>query len=105
MAKTRAQRKAEQRRRQAQQAARGGDGAETSEAQHRTQVPETAYEIEAELAEQGADLVELASETAEEADAKRSAPEAAAPAPSRADVGKPAEVAEEARRPDLAARA
>ncbi len=93
MAKTRAQRKAEQRRRQAE-AARGGDGAETSKAQHRTQVPETADVIEAELAEQGADLVELASETAEEADAQRAAE--AAPAPSRADVGKPTEVAEEA---------
>ena len=90
MAKTRAQRKAERRRREAQQAARGGDGAETSKAQHRTQVPETADVVEAELAEQGADLIELASETTAEADAKRAESEAA-PAPSRADVGVPAE--------------
>ena len=60
--------------------------------------------IEAELAEQGADLVELASETAEEADAKRARPRRP-PAPSRADVGNPTEVAEDAPGPDLAARA
>jgi preprotein translocase subunit SecE len=95
MAKTRAQRKAERRRREAQQS-RSGDGA--SRAQHRTQVPETADVVEAELAERGADLIELASETPEEADAQRAAAERAdapdAPAPSRADVGSPAEVAE-----------
>ena len=54
MAKTRAQRKAERRRRQAQQD-RQGDSA----AQHRTQVPESADVLEAELAEAGADLDEL----------------------------------------------
>ena len=95
MAKTRAQRKAERRRREAQ-AAREGDGSSTSQAQHRTQVPESADVVEAELAEQGADLVELASETAEEADVKRAAE---APAPSRADVGVPEEVAEEEAEP------
>jgi preprotein translocase SecE subunit len=59
MAKTRAQRKAEQRRRQAQQAKGGPSGEETAKAQHDTQVPESAYEIEAELAEEGANLDEL----------------------------------------------
>jgi preprotein translocase SecE subunit len=59
MAKTRAQRKAEQRRRQAQQAQGGPSAEETSKAQHDTQVPESAYEIEAELAEEGANLDEL----------------------------------------------
>jgi preprotein translocase SecE subunit len=60
MAKTRAQRKAEQRRRQAQQ--RQGSGAaaaEESQAQHDTQVPESADVLEAELAEEGADLEAL----------------------------------------------
>ena len=78
MAKTRAQRKAEQRRRRAEQARKGGDGAEQARAQHDTQVPESADVIEAELAERGVDLNELA----HDADA---VPEA--PAPSRADVG------------------
>ena len=65
MAKSRAQRKAEQRRR-AQQ------GADESRAQHETQVPESADVTEAELAEQGADLDGLKGK-----------------APSRADVGRP----------------
>src|SRR5204863_2771860 len=95
MAKTRAQRKAERRRREAQ-IARQGDG--DSKAQHRTQVPESADVVEAELAEKGADLVELASETTAEADAARAEPVETetpeAPAPSRADVGRPAEVDE-----------
>src|SRR4051794_38706696 len=98
MAKTRAQRKAERRRREAQSARQGDTD---SKAQHRTQVPESADVVEAELAEQGADLVELASETTAEADAAREAeatPEAEAapkaPAPSRADVGRPPEVDE-----------
>jgi preprotein translocase SecE subunit len=95
MAKTRAQRKAERRRRQAQQG-RGGDGA--SRAQHRTQVPESADVVEAELAEQGADLIELAKERpAEAAEAPPAPPaeEPPAPAPSRADAGAPARVPEE----------
>src|SRR5213592_864190 len=99
MAKTRAQRKAERRRRQAQQGGRGGDGA--SRAQHRTQVPESADVVEAELAEQGADLIELAQERpgdveaeAAEAPPAPAAEEPPAPAPSRADVGTPAGVAE-----------
>src|SRR4051794_38546032 len=94
MAKTRAQRKAERRRRQAQQGG-GGDGA--SRAQHRTQVPESADVVEAELAEQGADLIELAQERPAEVEAAEAPPaqEPPAPAPSRADVGTPARVADE----------
>jgi preprotein translocase SecE subunit len=78
MAKTRAQRKAEQRRRRAEQARKGGDGGEQARAQHDTQVPESADVIEAELAERGVELDELT----QDAD---TVPEA--PAPSRADVG------------------
>jgi preprotein translocase SecE subunit len=80
VAKTRAQRKAEQRRRQAEQARKGQTAAEESRAQHDTQVPESADVVEAELAEHGVDLDELRGK---------------APAPSRADVGRPAEAAEE----------
>jgi preprotein translocase SecE subunit len=80
VAKTRAQRKAEARRRAEQQAQRPeGMPAPTetvSEAQHQTQVPESAYEIEAELAERGVPLEELTGKVDE-------AP--APPAPSRAD--------------------
>jgi hypothetical protein len=77
VAKTRAQRKAEQRRK----AAQGGDDVAAerdaeARAQHNTEVGKTGVEIEAELAERGANLDELTGE-----------PEA--PAPSRADVGKP----------------
>jgi preprotein translocase SecE subunit len=83
VAKTRAQRKAEQRRRRAEQAA---GGAAESQAQHDTQVPESADVIEAELAEQGADLDALRGKP----DAEGPAPaEPEAPAPSRADVGAP----------------
>jgi preprotein translocase SecE subunit len=81
MAKSRAQRKAERRKREARQAAQAQQ-ARTSEsrAQHDTQVPESPDVLEAELAEQGANLDAL----------KGSEPEAPeAPAPSRADVGKP----------------
>src|SRR5919201_6554764 len=84
MAKTRAQRKAERRRREAQ-SARQGDG--VSRAQHRTQVPESADVLEAELAEQGADLEELAAEAPSDGATEAAEPEA--PAPSRADVGVP----------------
>jgi preprotein translocase SecE subunit len=83
LAKTRAQRKAEQRRRAQQQQRSPDDLEQESRAQHDTQVGETADVIEAELAERGADLDQL-----------KGAPEAAAPpeapAPSRADVGAPA---------------
>lgn len=80
MAKSRAQRKAAQRRR-----AQQGDNtpAAVSKAQHDTQVPETAVTAEAELAEKGADLDALKG--------KPGAEEPAAPAPSRADVGRPAD--------------
>ena len=89
VAKTRAQRKAEQRRRQAQQAEQ--EFATESRAQHDTQVPESADVIEAELAERGADLDQLKGRSGE---AVESEPQA--PAPSRADVGTPATEAESA---------
>ena len=57
MAKTRAQRKAERRRRAAQQARAAAEGKAPpaeAEAQHDTQVPESANVAEAELAERGA---------------------------------------------------
>jgi preprotein translocase SecE subunit len=104
VAKTRAQRKAERRAREARaarEAERQRDA--DSRAQQRTQVPETAYEAEAELAEEGADLDELtggdgaAAEAAVEAPAEPAPAEAPerprSPAPSRADVGAPAEEA------------
>ena len=85
MAKTRAQRKAERRAREARaarEAERQRDA--DSRAQERTQVPESAYEMEAELAEEGANLEEL-TEAPSDGDEPR------APAPSRADVGAPAQ--------------
>jgi preprotein translocase SecE subunit len=83
VAKTRAQRKAEQRRKAALQEGRtDAELIEESRAQHDTQVGETGYEIEAELAERGVPLDELTGK----ADAT---PEA--PAPSRADVPSAAE--------------
>ena len=80
MAKTRAQRKAEQRRRAAQQQA-GKAPVSDAKAQHDTQVPESADVVEAELAERGADLDEL----------KGPAPSRAEQAPSRSDVEAPPE--------------
>ena len=94
MAKTRAQRKAEQRRR-AQQGRSQDELTQESRAQHDTQVGETADVIEAELAEHGADLDEL---TGRPADGDVDVSTTPAPAPSRADVGTPAE-AEEAAAP------
>ena len=97
MAKTRAQRKAERRARE-QRAAREADRSRDADAraQHETQVPETADVVEAELAEEGADLDELtgAPETdgekaAEEPPQKEKRRRLRPPAPSRADVGKP----------------
>jgi preprotein translocase SecE subunit len=82
MAKSRAQRKAEAAKRRARQQAQGGQAPIESdvEAQHDTQVPESAEVIEAELAiEQGAQ------EAARTTDA---------PTPSRADVGRPEEALE-----------
>jgi preprotein translocase SecE subunit len=79
VAKTRAQRKAEQRRR-AELAKKGGQPVSDAQAQHDTQVPKSADEVEAELAETGADLEELKGKPGERPKA---------PAPSRADVGAP----------------
>lgn len=87
MAKTRAQRKAERRKREAQQARQAeAERRDESQAQQRTQVPESADVVEAELAEQGADLDALRDGTESGGGEAPSAP-----APSRADVGKPAE--------------
>ena len=77
MAKTRAQRKAERRKREQRRAAQGN--VSEAQAQHDTQVPETADVAEAELAERGADLDAL----------REQGEERPAPAPSRADVGAP----------------
>jgi preprotein translocase SecE subunit len=94
MAKTRAQRKAEKRKREAQQARQAdSQRRDDARAQKRTQMPETADVAEAELAEQGADLEALREGT--ETDG---APATEAPAPSRADVGKPEEAPKESRR-------
>jgi preprotein translocase SecE subunit len=92
VAKTRAQRKAERRRREAQQARQGGAPVPETEAQHRTQVPESADVAEAELAEHGADLDALREAPSDSDEVATSPPDATeAPAPSRADVGRPAE--------------
>jgi preprotein translocase SecE subunit len=107
MAKTRAQRKAEQRRRAQQQ---GDGGAQQSRAQRRTQVPESADVTEAKLAEAGAvppdnqdggvvDLVEA------RGIAPAPAVEPEAPAPSRADVGRPDQAVEEAPQDRISRRA
>ena len=99
MAKTRAQRKAERRARE-QRAAREAERSRDadSRAQARTQMPETADVAEAELAEEGADLDQLARESpdgaaTQEAPPKKERRKLRAPAPSRADVGKPSEEA------------
>jgi preprotein translocase subunit SecE len=89
MAKSRAQRKAERRKREAQglpdpAQARAAD----TKAQHDTQVPESPDVLEAELAERGADIDALREQ------GEATAP--AAPAPSRADVGVPADEPEPA---------
>ena len=101
MAKTRAQRKAEQRRRAALQQGRSSDDLEQeSRAQHDTQVGETADVIEAELAEHGADLDELTGRPGDGDGSTAPAP----PAPSRADVGTPAEAEEGAAPADKISR-
>lgn len=100
MAKTRAQRKAERRKRQAQLERQGRSAEAEEKAQHDTQVPESADVVEAELAEQGADLDTLKGRPGDEPGAgdgagqagtaeAPTAPEPSAPAPSRADVGRP----------------
>ncbi|HSF04042.1 MAG TPA: preprotein translocase subunit SecE [Solirubrobacterales bacterium] len=98
MAKTRAQRKAERRAREARAAREAqSDRGSDSRAQKRTQVPESAEVVEAELAEHGADLESLKGAPPEEAAAQEALAETAeelpAPAPSRADVGAPPEAA------------
>jgi preprotein translocase SecE subunit len=100
MAKTRAQRKAERRARE-QRAAREAERArdDDSRAQARTQMPETADVIEAELAEEGADLDQLAAESPDGAATQEATPERESrrlrsPAPSRDDTRKPRAAAE-----------
>jgi preprotein translocase subunit SecE len=90
MAKSRAQRKAERRRREAQQARQKEARPDAGKAQHDTQVPESADVLEAELAEQGVDLDSLRRAPGEEEEGTAEA-QPAAPAPSRADVGAPTE--------------
>jgi preprotein translocase SecE subunit len=87
VAKTRAQRKAERRRREAQLAKQGRQG-DQGRAQQRTQVPESADVVEAELAEHGADLEALKGREEDDGGAAVETAEPAAPAPSRADVGR-----------------
>jgi preprotein translocase SecE subunit len=83
MAKSRAQRKAEAAKRRALQQEQNGGIESDSEAQHDTQVPESADVLEAEIAiEQGAARADRLTDTD-------------APAPSRADVGKPSDATEE----------
>jgi preprotein translocase SecE subunit len=97
MAKTRAQRKAERRARE-QRAAKEAESSRESDsrAQHDTEVPKTADVIEAELAEEGANLDELTGAPQTDGDKTEEAPpkkekrrKLRSPAPSRADVGKP----------------
>src|SRR5215211_1418054 len=100
MAKTRAQRKAERRARE-QRAAREAERSRDadSRAQARTQVPETADVVEAELAEEGAELDQLAKEAPDgaatpEAPPKKERRRLRSPAPSRDDARKPRAAAE-----------
>ena len=88
MAKTRAQRKAERRKEEARRAREGTPPVADSEAQHSTQVPESADVAEAELAERGADLEELKRATPAEADAAPAYVEPTAPKPSRREARK-----------------
>ena len=107
MAKTRAQRKAEQRRRREQELRERARG-QQQRAQQRTQVPESGEVAEVEaVIETGADVADYgehvrdapadgAADGAGGAEATLEGAEATdleAPAPSRADVGAPAEVA------------
>ena len=91
MAKTRAQRKAERRAREARAAREGKGGVQPeAEAQHDTQVPESGDVAEAEaVLKTGAQPEELGEEVQD------SEPEA--PAPSRADVGAPGQPSESRR--------
>jgi preprotein translocase SecE subunit len=90
VAKSRAQRKAERRKREAQEARQAqAERRDESRAQHDTQVPESADVVEAELAERGADVDALREQGESDGKQKRESP-----APSRADVGKPSEIEE-----------
>ncbi len=92
MAKSRAQRKAERRKREAREARQAqAERRDESRAQHDTQVPESADVVEAELAERGADVDALREQG--ESDGKQGK-RPKAPAPSRADAGKPSDVEE-----------
>ena len=99
MAKTRAQRKAERRAREARQARDGtSSGADESRAQHSTQVPESGdvAEVEA-ILETGAAPEELGEKVRPATDGEPE-PELESPAPSRADVGAPDTQPRESRR-------
>jgi len=95
VAKTRAQRKAERRAREAQLARERQSGGGEAEAQKETQVPQSGdvAEVEAVL-ETGAQPEELGEEVRAPAEPE---PEPESPAPSRADVGAPAEPTESRR--------
>jgi len=97
VAKTRAQRKAEQRRRASQGVPAQRDS--ESRAQHRTQAPESADVVEAELAEAGVDVPAPRHEP--EPDPAADVP---SPAPSRADVGRPDQAEESGARISRRAR-
>ncbi len=101
MAKTRAQRKAEQRKRRERQLRDGGRSQE-AKAQQRTQVPESGdvaeveavIETGADVADYGEHVQEPRSAPADGAEATREGADGTdleAPAPSRADVGAPEE--------------
>ena len=99
MAKTRAQRKAERRAREARQARDGtSSDHDESRAQHSTQVPESGdvAEVEAVL-ETGAAPEELGEKVRPATDGEPE-PELESPAPSRADVGAPDTQPRESRR-------
>lgn len=106
MAKTRAQRKAEQRARAAREARQRQGGDDEASAQRSTQVPESGEvaEVEAVL-ETGAQPEELGESVrppAEPEPAPEPEAELEAPAPSRADVGAPSESRRERRRRERA---
>ena len=98
MAKTRAQRKAERRAREARAAREGKSGAPVEsdvEAQHDTQMPKSGDQAEAEaVIRTGADVEQYGEEVLDEPGPPASPKP---PAPSRADVGAPAEPTESRR--------
>jgi preprotein translocase SecE subunit len=107
VAKTRAQRKAERRAREAREARQRGRGdgdGDRTRAQHDTQVPESGEVAEAEaVLETGARPEEMGESVRSGTEVTEPEPEVAepepeAPAPSRADVGAPAKETREERR-------